>query len=319
MTENAGSVWTVGLSGEKKIFVFKFTRISVDGALEYKYISIWKVLASTQSDYFTVSISHFVNLPYRNQARKPCDFHCVIAVSAGCTIPVIWDISCAFISSLSFFLRSFFRLPLFFSSENTVEKIEKISISNAHQTQKKRKSRSCHHFHLPFSGKRPQNLRFISSSTAGWVKNWRKWRNLIYYIGYFSSVNGKQMSAFTNKTFTCFNITISHNHYCIGLRIVRSGFEHILGDPGAVSSGKGKKFGIEKLERMKGAPGEGVLPGQFQTALWILPLIRQKGSLYSLCSILPNRRPADLQPISCVLIKCQPSYFLDHGWHKPKI
>ncbi len=32
VTENAVSVWTVGLTGEKKMR-FKFTRVSVDGAL----------------------------------------------------------------------------------------------------------------------------------------------------------------------------------------------------------------------------------------------------------------------------------------------
>ncbi len=52
----------------------------------------------------------------------------------------------------------------------------------------------------------------------------------------------------------------------------------ILGDPcqgqlvGSTETRNcGKNFGIEKLERLKGAPGERVLLGQFQTALWILP------------------------------------------------
>ncbi len=34
VTENAVSVWTVGLTGEKRC-VFKFTRVSVDGALDH--------------------------------------------------------------------------------------------------------------------------------------------------------------------------------------------------------------------------------------------------------------------------------------------
>ena len=60
-----------------------------------------------------------------------------------------------------------------------------------------------------------------------------------------------------------------------------------------------EKIGEEKLERMRGAPGDEVLPRQFQSALWILA---SDWAEKLLCIFLPNQRAAGPQSVSCVLI-----------------
>ena len=98
----------------------------------------------------------------------------LIGVSGSCTIPVTWGITSWLLSSFFFSFSSSIILLL-------RGMIGEMSKSSAQKKHKKGKSKCCHQLQSLFSAwTRPRNLRFISSSTAGWVKNWRKWINMIF-------------------------------------------------------------------------------------------------------------------------------------------